>query len=73
MSLMLTIATLLFSGCAGIITGHEYTKSDFVIMHKVLVKGVPLFMSEEEIEKAKLSDLNMFVTDTYKIIEAEGK
>lgn len=67
-----SLAMLLFSGCTGVITGHEYSKKDFVIMYKVIKGGVTVFMSKEDIEKAKLNKADIVITDSYKLIEGKG-
>ncbi len=67
-----SLAMLLFSGCTGVITGHEYSKKDFVIMYKVIKGGVTVFMSKEDIEKAKLDKVDIVITDSYKLIEGKG-
>ena len=72
-SLGLIMLAVIFTGCTGIITKHEYSKNDFKIMYKVVKGGVPIFMTQEQIEKARLDKLDLVITDTYKIIEAEGK
>lgn len=66
-----SLAMLLFSGCTGVITGHEYSKKDFVIMYKVIKGGVTVFMTKEEIEKAKLNKADIVITDSYKLIEGK--
>lgn len=61
-----------FSGCTGIITGHEYSKKDLVIVYKVVKGGgVTTFMTPEQIQDAKLKKVDVVVTDSYKIITAE--
>jgi hypothetical protein len=60
---------MVLTGCTGVITGHEYSKKDFVIMYKVVKNGVTTFMTEEEIKKAELDKVNMFITDIYKIVD----
>ncbi len=61
----------MFTGCTGVITGHEYSKKDFVIMYKVIKGGVTVFMSKEDIEQARLDKVNIVVTDSYKLIEGK--
>lgn len=63
-------ALFALSGCRGLITGYDYSKTDLVVMYKVVKNGVVTYMSEEEIAKAKLDKLDVIVTDTYKIMEA---
>ena len=63
------LMSLMFTGCVGLITGHEYTKKDFVVMYKVVRSGVVTFMTPEQIEKAKLDKIDIVVTDTYKLVE----
>ena len=60
--------TIMFSGCTGIITGHEYKKEDLVIVYKVVKNGVTTFMTPEEIKEAELDKANIFVTDSYKLL-----
>ena len=60
--------TIMFSGCTGIITGHEYKKEDLVIVYKVVKNGVVTFMTPEEIKEAELDKADMFVTDSYKLL-----
>ena len=60
--------TIMFSGCTGIITGHEYKKEDLVIVYKVVKNGVTTFMTPEEIKEAELDKTDMFVTDSYKLL-----
>ena len=60
--------TIMFSGCTGIITGHEYKKEDLVIVYKVVKNGVTTFMTPEEIKEAELGKVNIFVTDSYKLL-----
>lgn len=60
--------TIMFSGCTGIITGHEYKKEDLVIVYKVVKNGVTTFMTQEEIKEAELDKADMFVTDSYKLL-----
>ena len=60
--------TIMFSGCIGIITGHEYKKEDLVIVYKVVKNGVTTFMTPEEIKEAELDKVNIFVTDSYKLL-----
>ena len=67
--ILIGLMAIMFSGCAGLITGHEYTKGDFVIMYKVVKKGVVTFMTAEQIESLKLDKADVLVTDTYKIVE----
>ena len=67
--ILIALTLTSFIGCAGLITGHEYTKQDFVIMHKVIKDGVVTFMTPEQIKKAKLDKLDIVVTDTYKVME----
>ena len=62
-------AIFTFNGCTGIITGHEYTKSDLVVVYKVVKAGVTTFMTREQIEEARLNKVDLYVTDTYKLIE----
>ena len=59
---------LVLGACAGAITGHEYTKQDFVVVYKVIKSGVVTFMTPEQIKKAKLDKLDVVVTDTYKVV-----
>lgn len=66
---LLLIVALNLAGCVGVITGHEYTKNDFVIMYKVVKSGVVTFMTPEQIEKYKLNKADLVVTDTYKLVE----
>ena len=65
---LLIIASFLLSGCTGIITGHEYKKEDLVIVYKVVKNGVTTFMTPEEIKEAELDKVNIFVTDSYKLL-----
>ena len=65
------LALVLLSGCTGVVTGHEYSKKDFVIMYKVIKGGVTVFMSKEDIEKAKLNKVDIVITDSYKLIEGK--
>lgn len=65
------IFALTFIGCTGVITGHEYTKSDLVVVYKVVKSGVSTFMTREQIEEAKLNKVDLYVTDTYKLIAPE--
>ena len=60
--------TIMFSGCTGIITGHEYKKEDLIIVYKVVKNGVTTFMTPEEIKEAELDKVNIFVTDSYKLL-----
>ena len=60
--------TIMFSGCTGIITGHEYKKEDLVIVYKVVKNGVTTFMTPEEIKEAESDKANIFVTDSYKLL-----
>ena len=60
--------TIMFSGCTGIITGHEYKKEDLVIVYKVVKNGVVTFMTPEEIKEAELDKVNILVTDSYKLL-----
>lgn len=60
-----------FSGCAGIITGHEYSKKDLVVVYKVVKGGVTTFMTPEQIQEAQLNKLDVVVTDSYKLITVE--
>lgn len=62
------VFALMFSGCTGIITGHEYTKGDLVIMYKVVKNGVTTFMTQEQIEAAKLDKADLYITDSYKLV-----
>ena len=64
----LTFSTMLFTGCTGIITGHEYKKEDLVIVYKVIKHGVVTFMTPEEIQAAELDKVDIFVTDSYKLL-----
>jgi len=70
--ILIVVIAMLFSGCTGIITGHEYNKKDFVVAYKVVRKGVAVFMTEDQIRSANLNTVNDIVTDTYKIIEGNG-
>ena len=56
------------TGCTGIITGHEYSKTDLVVVYKVVKSGVSTFMTPEQIEEAKLQKIDLYVTDTYKLV-----
>ena len=69
--LMVVIIGLTFTNCTGVLTGHEYSKKDFVIMYKVIKGGVTVFMSKEDIEKAKLNKADIVITDSYKLIEGK--
>ena len=60
--------TTMFSGCTGIITGHEYKKEDLVIVYKVVKKGVVTFMTPEEIKEAGLDKADLTVTDSFKLL-----
>ena len=60
--------TIMFSGCTGIITGHEYKKEDLDIVYKVVKNGVTTFMTPEEIKEAELDKVNILVTDSYKLL-----
>ena len=68
--LVLISAIICFSlsACTGVITDHEYKKEDLVIAYKVVKNGVTTFMTQDEIEQAKLDKVNMFVTDSYKLL-----
>ena len=66
---MVVLSAVLWTGCVGLVTGHEYTKQDGVVLYKVIKKGVTTFMSVEDIEKARLDKIDILVTDTYKIAE----
>ena len=69
---LFTLAIIaVFSGCTGIITGHEYSKKDLVIVYKVVKGGVTTFMTPEQIQDAQLNKLDVVVTDSYKLITAE--
>ena len=61
-------AICIFTGCTGIITGHEYSKTDLVVVYKVIKSGVSTFMTPEQIEEAKLNKIDLYVTDTYKLV-----
>ena len=65
---LLIMASFLLSGCTGIITGHEYKKENLVIVYKVVKNGVTTFMTPEEIKEAELDKVNIFVTDSYKLL-----
>ena len=56
------------TGCTGIVTGHEYSKTDLVVVYKVVKNGVSTFMTPEQIEEAKLQKIDLYVTDTYKLV-----
>lgn len=56
------------SACTGVITGHEYKKEDLVVAYKVIKNGVTTFMTQEEIEQAKLDKVDVYLTDTYKLL-----
>lgn len=64
----IVLVAIVYSGCTGIITGHEYTKSDLVIVYKVVKSGVSTFMTREQIEEARLNKVDLYVTDTYKLV-----
>lgn len=66
--LISAVVCLGLSACTGVITGHEYKKEDLVVAYKVIKNGVTTFMTQEEIEQAKLDKANMFVTDSYKLL-----
>lgn len=66
-----TAITVTLTGCTGVVTGHEYTKSDLVIVYKVVKSGVTTFMTKEQIDEAKLNKVDLYVTDTYKLITPE--
>lgn len=64
---------LMLSGCSykdgklvGKYTGHEYTLKDAEVVYKVVKKGVVTFMTKDEIEQARLDDVDVVVTDAYK-------
>lgn len=61
-------AITLFVGCTGIITGHEYKTSDLVPAYKVIKNGIVTFMTPEQISAAKLEKIDLYVTDTYKLV-----
>ena len=63
------VAMVMLSGCVGVITGHEYTSADAVVMYKVVKSGVTTFMTQEQIANAKLDKLDVVVTDTYKLVQ----
>ena len=60
--------TTMFSGCTGIITGHEYKKEDLVIVYKVVKNGVVTFMTPEEIKEAELDKVDLSVTNSFKLL-----
>lgn len=64
-----TVCVLVFTGCTGLITGHEYSRDDLKVMYKVTKSGVTTFMSMEQIQALKLDKANIIVTDVYKIVE----
>lgn len=66
--LWLIAIAVLATGCTGIITGHEYKTSELVPAYKVIKSGIVTFMTSEQIEKAKLQKLDLYVTDTYKLV-----
>lgn len=59
----------MFTGCVGLVTGHEYTQDDFTIMYQVVKDGVVTFMTPEQIKRAKLDKVDLVVTKTYKLVE----
>lgn len=66
---LFAVSALAFvTGCTGIITGHEYKTSDLVPAYKVIKNGVVTFMTPEQISAAKLEKLDLYVTDTYKLV-----
>lgn len=67
------MASFLLSGCTGIITGHEYKKEDLVIVYKVIKNGVTTFMTPEEIREAELDKVDMFITDSYKLLTPQER
>lgn len=67
------MTSFLLSGCTGIITGHEYKKEDLVIVYKVIKNGVTTFMTPEEIREAELDKVDMFITDSYKLLTPQER
>lgn len=67
----LIIACAFFvSGCSikdGQVVGDR-TGINYTIAYKVVAKGVETFMTQEQIEKAKLDKIDIVVTDTTKLI-----
>ena len=63
---IISLATL--QGCTGIFTGHQYSKKDLIPVYQVIKNGVTTFMTQEEIEKAKLDKIDIVVTDTYELV-----
>lgn len=67
-SLML-VAAIIFSGCAGPVTGIEYNPKDVVaVVYKVAKNGVVTFMTKEEIEAAKLDKVANTVEYAYSVL-----
>lgn len=66
---------VMFNGCVGIVTKHEYTPQDMLsakIMYQVVRNGVDTFMTQEQIEAARLDKVNVFLTGTYKLVEGNA-
>ena len=69
LTIALAIAgSLCFSGCVGVISGHNYTKKDLVVIYKVVKDGVVTFMTPEQIKRAKLDKVDIVIKDTYKVV-----
>ena len=69
-NIIMMIALLFgFSGCTGLITGHEYKMSDAKVVYQVTKFGVTTFMTQEEIEARGLDTLNDATVKMYELSE----
>lgn len=65
--ILMTAMLFLFSGCTGLITGHEYKMENAKVIYQVTKLGVTTFMSEEEIKDAGLDSLNDVTVRIYEL------
>lgn len=66
---------VMFTGCTGAITGHEYTAEERAAIYGVVKDGVKNNMKQEKIEKYKLDKADKAITTTHRIVTdlKEGK
>lgn len=67
-AILFSVSLATLQGCTGVFTGHQYSKKDLIPIYQVIKNGVTTFMTQEEIEKAKLDKIDIVVTDTYKLV-----
>ena len=66
---IMIVVLVTFSGCTGLVTGHDYKMSDAKVLYSVTKVGVTTFMTQEEIEAYNLDTLNDATVKIYELSE----